>query len=577
MNYVILFLILIQYALSDETQKLCEGVVVTSEKKIKFDEMETKLLCGDKSDPAWKEIPPYQAKVFMTGFLQSRAYLTPKYEIKNNTLYVDIGKEHTVEELLVTPQSLIEAKELEKDVWHIYKNRPITPSLLNSAQSSSVGFLRERSYPCVKFNAVTNTNNGIIVLNGENLIRHTFGKTKTEEVENLFSTAFDRFYPYAPNQPFDARKLKLAEKRFKRAGVVESSYFIEECTETAEEFGLDHELIVGPPRVFGFGIGISTEVGPMFRLRWANNRLGPMASQLEASVEADLRYQTIRLYADNYIWEDYPRTSAESLLKIGRELQVNYEETSTKVYAGLKKTYDSWNRLYTFALGPALWAGSFITDNDRSESGSYEGISVEGRLESMSHRYEFYDFLPEEGSWFRLKLDYRPKQFGFDQDHFKISTQHTALGKMFKWGRGDAVGGVRVGAHTTVVHGASVIEDIPPSMKFYGGGSDDIRGFGYRQLPENNGLGALTKLLLKLELRKTHLYIPGLEWFAFYDAAVFGFDSWELSERIRQSPGTGIRWVSPVGLLQSFVARGTSTNPYEDDDYVVFVGLGGEF
>ena len=82
---------------------------------------------------------------------------------------------------------------------------------------------------------------------------------------------------------------------------------------------------------------------------------------------------------------------------------------------------------------------------------------------------------------------------------------------------------------------------------------------------------------MKFEFRKTHFLASSLEGFAFFDTAYFGFDSFELSPRMRQAPGVGLRWVSPVGLFQTFYSRGYTTKPYEANGEILFVGLGGDF
>lgn len=552
-------------------------------KNIKFDreislsDTEKRLLCGDPKQKAWKVIPLAQAQGFATSFLESRGHLTPEFKIKNGKLLIKVGQKHQVKQTLVAPQDLIESNDLNDEIWRLYRKTTLTPKTLSSMEASATGLAREKSYACAKFKSTAYAEKGLVILEGEELDRYKFGVVKTERLPGLEPTAFDRFYPFHPEQPFNSNKLKLAEKRLERTGVVDGSYFIENCDKEVNELTLEHDLLAGPPRVFGFGVGISTEVGPMFRARWGNNRYGPMASQLQAVAKTDLRQQSLILGADLYRWPKRPRLSLDSKLELTREKQVDYEETNASLSSHIKRTYDSWERLWTFSGGPTLLSGSFTTDTSEDEGGSFSGVAFEGRFSSMSHAYEIYDFLPEQGSFFRFHFDYRGSDFGFDDKLLMLEAEHTALKRLFPWGRGHAVGGLRFGLFTTAVEDQSALTRLPPSVKFYGGGSDDIRGFAYRQLPDNNGLGALSKALVKLELRKTSFLISSLETFVFFDAAYFGFDSYELSPRMRQSPGLGLRWVSPVGLFQTFFAKGYTTKPYEENGEILFVGLGGEF
>ncbi len=565
------------FALDSEAKNYSPCPQITFNKQIDLSETERNLICGNPKQKAWKNVPLAQAQGFVTSFLESRGRLSPSFKIKKGTLHVDIGKEHKVKQTLVAPQDLIESSDLNEEIWFLYRNVALTPKTLSSMEASAIGFAREKAYACANFKATAYAPEGKVILEGEELDRYKFGTVKTEQLPGLEPTAFDRFYPFRPEQPFDANKLKLTEKRLERAGVVDGSYFIENCDKALNELSLEHDLLAGPPRVFGFGVGISTEVGPMLRTRWGNNRYGPMASRLEAVARTDLRQQSLTFEADLYHWPKRPRISLLSKLELSRQKQVDYEETNESLSSHLKKTYDSSTRNWEFSGGPTLLSGSYTTDTSEDDSGSFSGVALEGRLSSMGHNYELYDFLPEEGSFFRFHFDFRGPEFGFDDKVLKLEAEHTALMRLWRWGRGHAIGGVRVGLFTSAVEKSSVLTRLPPSVKFYGGGSDDIRGFAYRQLPNNNGLGALSKALAKFEFRKTKFLTSSLEGFAFFDAAYFGLDSFELSPRMRQAPGVGLRWVSPVGLFQTFYSRGHTTKPYEENGEILFVGLGGEF
>ncbi|MFA5584802.1 MAG: hypothetical protein WDA09_11360, partial [Bacteriovoracaceae bacterium] len=111
----------------------------------------------------------------------------------------------------------------------------------------------------------------------------------------------------------------------------------------------------------------------------------------------------------------------------------------------------------------------------------------------------------------------------------------------------------------------------------YAGGSDDIRGFDLKALPFNNGQGALTRLGGKFELRRTHFLIPTLELFTFYDLVFMGDMSWHLDKTYWESLGVGLRWLSPIGLVQSFIANSYKKLPYENLGPYAFIGLGGSF
>lgn len=574
---IILFAAFPPIAAGSSAQKICAGVLVFSADELSFSDTEERMLCGDGKLESWSKIPPYQAKLFMQAFLQARGYLTPEFAVEEDVLAVKTGSKTRLREIVVSPQELVESSVAEEEIWRLYENKIVTPKLLSAMESDVKELLRRRAYACASFKALANGENGTVVLSGSGLERYKFGNIKREKLKGLHANAFQRFYPFDPEQAFDSSKLDLTEKRLAREGVAQGSYFLENCSESPQEFFLEHAVVAGPPRVLAFGLGVSSEVGGMLRARWANNRFGPMASQLDAVLRADFRRQSLKLEADSFLWPALPRTSLLSRFEVIREVQVDYEETQTRLGSRLKWSADTDERFWELSAGPALLTGRFSADQEGDADGNFTGMALTGGLESMSHAYELFDYLPKEGSKFVFDFDFRSPETGFEERLLKLEAEHTAVGRLWKWGRGAAVGAVRVGAFATDVDETVPLSQLPPSVKFYGGGSDDIRGFGYRQLPANNGLGALSKLLAKFELRKTHFFRPSLEVFAFYDAGYFGDESWQLSPRLKQSPGAGLRWVSPVGLFQTFLARGSTTSPHTEEGTVWFIGLGGEF
>src|SRR5690606_24286463 len=102
-----------------------------------------------------------------------------------------------------------------------------------------------------------------VIVTLSDISKFKFGMVKKEPIEGLRKNALDRYYPYKENEIFDQRQLELTEKRMVRAEVVQGTYFLEKCED--DSFSLSQQFITGPPRSIRFGIGASTEVGPMVR------------------------------------------------------------------------------------------------------------------------------------------------------------------------------------------------------------------------------------------------------------------------------------------------------------------------
>jgi translocation and assembly module TamA len=555
-------------------EELCPQIVLHG--KIKFTETEKRLVCGDKELEAYRHIPTYQASFILKGFLQSRGYLRPNFIKEGDTLHVHKGKRSKVKDVTVISDDPALSKEVRKKLKRLYRKRILDTGTLNSIEAEAKALARQQGHPCVKIRSHVDINRDQVTVALEKLAVHVFGEIDQEEIEGVYPEALARYYPFDASMRFNEDLLRLTEKRMTRAEVVQGTYFLEECSEDLKEFSLSQRFITGPPRTLRFGAGASTEVGPLARAKWSHNRLGSMASILNATLQASLRSQSLSFSSDLFLWKHKPRRSLLSQVEIIRESQIDFEQSLLRLRPHVKWSFDDEKRQRIITLGPSYEGGQFFT-KDKSQSRHFSTGIIEGSLHLMSHDYELFDFHPQAGDSVSFTFDYRHPGLGFTTEALKLDSTYARLSHLGNSDRGSIVAGVRVNAGTTWVADEVDPSSLPPSLKFYGGGSDDIRGFLLRTLPRSDGRGALSKLGLKLELRRTHVWKESLEAFSFLDSAYFGERSWSTSSQLFTSPGLGIRWLSPIGMVQTYLARGLSLHPSEDFGNFYFIGLGGVF
>lgn len=578
MNFLLLLLTFLSFTLHARSEeKLCPGVIISGEEELSFSENETRLVCGDKKVEAYRRIPPYEAKFFMTGFLQARSYLNPEFRIENDILYVEIGEKDQLEKVTVHFPEKEEEKFIQSELRRLYQDKDLNPGLLNEMESESLSILRRRGYPCAKIETVADPTTNRVDLNFLRTSKFNFGPIEKEEIEGLHPDALDRFYPFKENQSFDARMLELHEKRLLRQEVVQGSYFLEVCSPDEKDFSLEEKFLPGPPRTLRFGVGASTEIGTYGRVRWSHNRWGEMASRLSATLEASFRKQSLIFSSDHFFWPEHPRRSIKSELEITRESQLTYEQFLTKITpAKIKWSRDKGGHRHLYEFGPAYEYGTYNSD-DKTQSRHFSTAVIEGSFLWTDHDYEFYDVHPQEGNELSLDLSYRDQNLGFQSRATRGDFSFVTLQRFATFGRGILIGGFRTIAGTTFVSGSEDVESLPPLVKFFGGGSNDIRGFQLNTLPRNDGLGALSKLVFKWELRKTYFLIPSLEIFGFLDHGQFGEKSFSTSSQTYYSPGIGLRWNSPIGVVQTYGAKAYGTSPSENIGENFFIGLGTYF
>ncbi len=578
MNFIPLLLLIFLFPLPAwSEEKICPGVVISGEEDLSFSENERRLLCGDKKVKAYRNIPPYEAKFFMTGFLQSRSYLNPTFRIEGDILYVNTGEKNQLDKIAVTFPEEEEEKFIQSELERLYLWKDLNPGLLNEMEGEALSILRRRGYPCAKIETLADPSTEMVEISFLRTNAFDYGKIDKEKIDGLHPNALNRFYPFDEGDSFNARMLELHEKRLLREEVVQGSYFLEVCSPDGSEFSLEEKFLAGPPRTLRFGVGASTEIGTYGRIRWSHNRWKEMASNLSATLEASFRKQSLIFTSDHFFWPQKPRHSIKSELEITRESQLTYEQFLTKLTPAKYKWHlDKGEHRHLYEVGPAYEYGTYNSD-DKSQSRHFSTVVLEGSFLWTNHNYEFYDVHPQEGDELSLALSYRDETLGFQSRATKADLSFVTLKRFATFGRGILIGGLRTITGTTFVSNSEDLESLPPLVKFFGGGSNDIRGFQLNTLPQNNGLGALSKLVFKWELRKTYFFIPSLEMFGFLDHGQFGDKSFSTNSRTFYSPGVGLRWNSPIGVVQTFAAKAYGTSPYEDIGENFFIGLGTYF
>lgn len=569
-------ILLASCASTPKTAQVCPKVFIHSNDKLKLSDTEKRMICGDSDEEAYKVIPSYQASYVLTGFLQSRGYAQPRFEYEGDVLHVYPDDKSRLKKVIVNSDNEADSKLIHDEIMQKFKKDIITPKLLDEIEATSVRILRDNAYPCAKASSQVDASTETVTITLIGLVPFQFGEIKKEHIEDVDDRALERFYPFIPEDYFSGQNLTLAEKRFLRSGVVQGTYFQESCKLGKREFSLTQQFIPGNAKTIRFGAGASTELGLMARAKWSNQRSGDMASLVEASVQVSFKNQYFNFLSDRYLWANSPRRSLRTSFEIERDNQETYKELTATLKPHIQWTHDTSSRMWLWSTGPTFIVGNYKTAIV-SETKKIKTAALEGRIETKNHEYEVFDLHPEAGDFGEFHFDFRHPSLGFTDPLLKLDLTYLRLIALGDLGKGEAIGGVKLTAATTWIPHDVMLADLPPSVKFYGGGSDDIRGFKLTTLPDNNGNGALTKVSLKLEFRKTYVFKPTIESFTFLDTVYFGYRPWELENRIWYSPGTGLRWLSPIGLVQGYVARALSNKSTKDNGNYFFLGLGGVF
>ena len=190
--------------------------------------------------------------------------------------------------------------------------------------------------------------------------------------------------------------------------------------------------------------------------------------------------------------------------------------------------------------------------------------------------YDHSDNLLDPTKGYRLGMKVAPYLVLGDGKNF-ITMEGTAsvYAKLDDAGRYVAAGRVKVGA----LFGADDIRNVPASKRFYSGGGNSIRGFGYQAIgpkdPAGEPIGGKSLFEVGAEIRvkitETWGVVPFFEGGSVFDSSVPDF-----SRKLRWGAGIGVRYYTGFGPIRLDVAAPINKQP-GDDKFQIYVSIGQAF
>lgn len=566
-----------------KSYEYCPGLIILGEIEPSLSEVETNLVCGQQSNQnspngaensAWARIPFSQMQYNMKNFLQERGYHSPIF-----TRGADKGEKSTPNTVAIgskTAVTKLSIKPIGADLIHLSKKRkvigqPMTPALLNDIERWVTSQLQSIGYGCpeVVAEGYPQTGEVEIQMNPGPLV--TFGSVRQEELPGLHNDLLRRYDAFVQGEVFDAKLLSVTTNRIKAEGVVEYAHFSHKCVNGRAE--LDQKVFAAQPVLLTLGIGANTEGAIHGKGAWTNTRIGSMGSQIGLTLYGSSRLQSLQ---GNHLWYFQPevsRTLFNSTFEFSHRQEDPYAILLATVKTGLE------HRFELGAFGGKIFAGPSMTLlRTLRGTGAPEAqvASLDGKLTLQTHEFEYYISSPQDG----VKIE-----IGFSLANRNIISSVTAqrgyLNFESLWNINSFdpplfIVGLRGGIFTTfTADDPASMNLLPANFFYYLGGSGDLRGFGRKSLLATNGSGGLTSAFAGIEVRLSHTLPYGFEPFIFTDVGALGSNVGALNGPIYTSPGFGIRWASPVGIIRATAARGFTDSLATHTQ--LFIGFGEEF
>ena len=314
-------------------------------------------------------------------------------------------------------------------------------------------------------------------------------------------------------------------------------------------------LVERNPHSLGLGGGYSTDVGVRGKVTWDQHWLNPEGHSRGAAVELSTRRQELSAYYQ--IPLDHNRADTLRYFAGVQHELIDDVETESAV-AGVvlnKKLQNDWDR----AIGLRVQHDVFSLGEANGESTLLIPSFTLQRL-TASDRID-----PKVG--YRLMLDVQGAARGVIStvDFARVMSHAKGIYTFFDNHR--VLGRLSLGAVAT-----NEFDDIPPSLRFFAGGDQTVRGYGYQELSpkDRNGESIGGRYLMTTSLEYQYEFMPKwrLATFMDYGNAVNNFN-----DPLKTSVGAGLRWVSPIGSVRIDIAKSLSD---PDEGFRVHFSMGPE-
>lgn len=387
---------------------------------------------------------------------------------------------------------------------------------------------------------VPSRNEAFVTLIFDSGPRFHYGKTEFmgSQIQDSNLTAM---LPYKEGQPYSVENLGVFNQDLSNTGWF-SSIFVGADMNHLKGDTVPIKVSLEPQvkNQMEVGIGYSTDVGPRLQFKWKkpwlNSRGDSLDIQTELSKVQPKLQATYTIPVGNVLTNNYQITG-------GIQYVDNHDTVATEFNAGIARHWrlaSGWNRTVSLR-----WLHE-IYKQGASESG-VSNLYMPGI--SFSRTVSHGGLMPTWGNSQMFSVEYADPLLGSDARLLSLRGRSVWLRSFGQDKDQRAIFRLDGGAVF-----AKSIHDVPPSMRFFIGGDNSIRGYGYDSIAPRDKEGQLLggQYMLTSSVEYQHR-IYGNWWGAlFYD---YG-SSWTKHPVWKQGAGFGIRWASPIGPVRLDFAWG---------------------
>jgi len=358
----------------------------------------------------------------------------------------------------------------------------------------------------------------------------------------LDNDLLQRMVSFKPGTPYDSELIAELNNDLQSSGYFDSVRVDAAPTAAVgEDIPVDVRLDTRKPRTLGLGLGFSTDVGPRGKANWTRHWVNPQGHSYGWETELSAPRQNVGLWYD--IPLDPPLTDK---LRFAGGYQ-NEEISGTDTLSKLLTVGPEWHSKL-----PSGWQRVISLKYQREEYrlGDDSGLS-NLLMPGVSFSYLRSDNRIDPHNGYRLQFDLQAAKEGLGSDtnliHGNVLLKGlTTLGQNHRF-----LGRVQFGGSAT----NGYQQNIPPSLRFFAGGDQSVRGYDYQSLSPKNNQGDRIGGRYLVAGSAEYQYSIAEKWrLATFVDQGNSFNSLEFPS-LKTGVGIGVRWVSPVGPLRLDLAR----------------------
>ena len=371
--------------------------------------------------------------------------------------------------------------------------------------------------------------------------RFALGKVNFSGDAPFDEDLLQRMVPFKSGAPYDSELIAELNQALQSSGYFESVRVDAAPTTAANDvIPVDVKLDTRKPRTMGLGLGYSTDVGPRVKANWPRRWGNAEGHSYGWEAEVSQPRQNVGLFYD--IPLDPPLTDK---LRFAGGYQ--YEELANT---------DSLSKLLT--LGPEWhsklpsgWQRVISLKWQREEYrlGDDSGLS-NLLMPGISYAYLRSDNRIDPHNGYRLQFDAKVAKEGLGSDNNLFYGTALVKGLTTVFDNHRFLARAQFGGSAT-----NGYKSVPPSLRFFAGGDQSVRGYDYQSLSPENSDGDRIGGRYMVSGTVEYQYSIAEKWrLATFVDQGNSFNTLELPS-LKTGVGVGVRWVSPVGPIRVDLAH----------------------